>query len=141
MLWTINAEAKDKARLSNLELGITVSSMVHPSIGYWWDRTSVRFSGMYLDAGHHAYLIDIGYVFSESENMQHAINILTSRVAARDPGAKYRFSSTGLAYSLNYKGFFFEIGLARPWRDDIGNLENDPVVPCGYWGYIYRFKS
>ena len=67
---------------------------------------------------------------------QHSINLLTSWIAGSDPGADYRYGATGIAYSLNYRGIFLELGLAMPWRDDIGNLANDPVVPCGYLGYI-----
>ena len=140
MLWANNVEAKDKEQLSYLELGITASTIIHPSIGYWWGRTGLRVTGMYLDKDHHEYHVNIGYALYDSETMQHSINLLTSWVAASDPGADYRYAATGIAYSLNYKGFFFEIGLARPWRDDIGNLANDPVVPCGYWGYIHRFR-
>ncbi len=133
--------AEEKDQLSYPELGITTSSLIrHPSIGYWWGRTGLRFTGMYLNKDHHEFHLNIGYGLYDSEKVQHSINLLTSWVAGSDPGADYRYGATGIAYSLNYRGFFLEIGLARPWRDDLGNLANDPVVPCGYWGYMYRFR-
>ena len=135
-----HVRAEDKDQQSYLELGITASTLIHPSIGYWWDRTGVRFTGMYLDRDHHEYHFNIGYEIDDSENVQHSINLLTSWVVGSDPGADYRYAATGIAYGFNYKGLFLEIGLAVPWRDDRGNLANDPVVPCGYWGYMHRFK-
>lgn len=140
ILWTSSLRAEEKDHLSYPELGITISSLIHPSIGYWWDRTGVRFTGMYLNQDHHAFHLNIGYALYDSAKVQHSINLLTSWVAGSDPGADYKYGATGIAYSINYRGFFFEIGLAHPWRDDIGNLAHDPVVPCGYWGYIYRFR-
>ena len=140
-LWATCLSAEEKVQLSYPELGITTSTLiVHPSIGYWWGRTGLRFTGMYLNKDHHEFHLNIGYWLYDSEKVQHSINLLTSWVAGRDPGADYKYGATGIAYSLNYKGFFLEIGLARPWRDDLGNLSNDPIVPCGYWGYIYRFR-
>ncbi|MBN1781371.1 hypothetical protein JW948_09620 [bacterium] len=96
-------------------------------------------SGMYINKDHYECHFNIGYAFYNSKKFQQGINLLTSWVTGSDPGADYQFGATGIAYSLNFRGFFFEIGLARPWRDDLGNLAHDPVIPCGYWGYIYRF--
>jgi len=133
--------AEENEQLSYPELGITTSFLiVHPSIGYWWGQTGVRFTGMYLNKDLHEFHLNIGYALYDSEKVQHSINLLTSWVAGSDPGADYRYGATGIAYGLNYRGFFLEIGLARPWRDDLGNLANDPVVPCGYFGYMYRFR-
>ena len=133
--------AEEKVRLSYPEAGITTSLLIiNPSIGYWWGRTGLRLTGMYLNKDHHEFHLNIGYQLYDSEKVQHSLNLLTSWFVGSDPGADYRFGATGIAYSLNYRGFFLEIGLATPWRDDIGNLADDPVVPCGYWGYIYRFR-
>ena len=133
--------ANETEQKSYPELGVTATSLIiHPSIGYWWGRTGLRFTGMYVNKDHHEFHLNIGYGLYDSENVQQSINLLTSWVAGSDPGADYRYGATGIAYSLNYRGFFLEIGLARPWRDDLGNLAHDPVVPCGYWGYIYRFR-
>lgn len=96
---------------------------------------------MYLDKDNQEFSLNLGYELDDSQNVQHSINILTSWVVGSDPGADYRFAATGIAYGLNYKGFFLEIGLAHPWKDDLGNLSNDFIIPCGYWGYIYRFKT
>ncbi|MGA1825811.1 MAG: hypothetical protein ACMUIP_14240 [bacterium] len=141
ILWASYLRAEENDHLSYPELGITTSSLIiQPSIGYWWGRTGLRFTGMYLNKDHHEFHLNIGYELSDSEKVQHSINLLTSWVVGSDPGADYRYGATGIAYSLNYRGIFLEIGLARPWRDDLGNLAHDPVVPCGYWGYIYRFR-
>lgn len=137
-----NICAQENNQLSYPEIGITTSFLIiHPSIGYWWGPTGVRFSGMYLKKDHNEFHLNIGYALYDSEKVQHSINILTSWVAGSDPGADYRYGATGIAYALNWRGFFMEIGLAHPWRDDLGNLANDPVVPCGYFGYIYRFRA
>ena len=141
ILWASSSSAEEQDQLSYPEFGITTSSIIHPSIGYWWGRTGVRFTGMYLNNDHHEFHLNLGYALYDSKKEQHSINLLTSWVAASDPGADYRYGATGIAYSLNYSGFFLEIGLARPWQDDLGNLAGDPVVPCGYWGYMYRFRS
>lgn len=141
ILSTSILSAEDQAHLSYPELGLTTSfSLVHPSIGYWWDHTGLRLTGMYVNRDLYEFHLNIGYGLYDTQTVQHSVNLLTSWVAESDPGADYRYAATGIAYSLNYKGFFVEIGLARPWRDDLGNLANDPVVPCGYCGYIYRFR-
>ena len=132
--------AEEEKPPSYPELGITASLLVHPSVGYWWGRKGIRFSGMYFNEDHQEYHLNFAYVIKETEKAQHSINLLTSWVTGSDPGADYKFATTGIAYSINYTGFFLEVGLARPWKDDLGNLSGDPVVPCGYWGYIYRFK-
>ncbi len=137
MLWASALWADENDNLSYPELGITTSG---PSIGYWWGRTGLRVTGMYADKDHHELHLNIGYAFADSAKVQQSINLLTSWAAGSDPGADYRYGATGIAYSLNYRGFFVEAGLALPWRDDLGNLAHDPVVPCGYWGYIYRFR-
>jgi hypothetical protein len=141
ILCTGYTTAEGNDHLSYPELGITTSFLIiHPSIGYWWSQTGLRFTGMYLNSDHHEFHLNLGYRLYDSEKVQHSINLLTSWVAGSDPGADYKYGATGIAYSLNYRGLFLELGLARPWKDDIGNLANDPVVPCGYFGYIYRFR-
>ena len=145
VLWIFGVRslyAEEKEQLSYPELGVTISSLlIHPSIGYWWGRTGVRLTGMYLNDDHHEFHCNIGYEFYSSENAQHSINLLTSRVAGSDPGADYKYWATGIAYGLHYRGFFLELGLAHPWQDELGNLADDPVIPCGYLGYMYRFRS
>ncbi|MCI5137633.1 MAG: hypothetical protein D3922_04285 [Candidatus Electrothrix sp. AR1] len=142
ILGVSSLHAEEKKHLSYPELGITTSSMlIHPSIGYWWDRIGLRVSGMYLNEDQHEFHLNIGYEFSASENLQQSINLLTSRVAGSDPGADYKYWATGIAYGVNYKGFFLELGLARLWEDELGNLANDSVIPCGYVGYMYRFRT
>jgi len=141
ILWTSGTRAEEKDQPSYPELGITASSLLlHPSIGYWFGRTGVRFTGMYLNKDQNEFHFNVGYRIFDTAKVQHGVNLLTSWVTGSDPGADYRYCSTGIAYSLNYRGIFLEIGLARSWRDEVGNLANNPVVPCGYWGYIYRFR-
>ena len=141
MLWTNALGAEEQNKLSYPEVGITKSMLIRPSIGYWWNRTGVRLSGMYLNEDFHEFQFNFGYAFYDSIKLQQSINLVTCWVVGSDPGADYRYGATGFSYSINYRGFFFELGLAMPWRDDIGNLENDPVVPCLNLGYIYRFRS
>lgn len=123
------------------ELGITTSLyIVHPSFGYWFGKTGIRFTGMYLTEDKYEFHLNFGYALYDTDKTQHTINLLSSCVSASDPGADYRYTATGLAYGINYRGFFLELGLAYPLRDDIGNLD-DPVIPCGYMGYIHRFRT
>ena len=140
ILWANNIRAEEEEKLSYLELGITVGLIVHPGVGYWWGRKGIRLSGMYLNEEHYECHLNFAYALSDSGKVQQSINLLTSRVVGSDPGADYNYTATGVAYSVNYHGFFLEIGLGRPWRDDIGNLADDPLIPVGYWGYLYRFK-
>ena len=141
ILWSSRIWAEENDPLSYPELGLTSSMIIiHPSAGYWWGRTGLRFTGMYLANDQHVFHLNVGYRLYDSKKVQHSINLLTSWVVGSDPGADYRYGATGIAYSINFRGIFVEIGLARPWRDELGNLANDPVVPCGYWGYIYRFR-
>ena len=141
MLWTNALGAEEQKKLSYPEVGITKSLLFRPSIGYWWNRAGVRLSGMYLNEDLHEFQFNFGYAFYDTVKLQQSINLVTCWVVGSDPGADYRYGATGFSYNMNYRGFFFEIGLAMPWRDDIGNLEDDPVVPCLSWGYIYRFIS
>jgi hypothetical protein len=139
-LWASHVRAEETDRPSYLELGLTASTCIYPSIGYWWGRTGARFTGMYFGEDWHEYHVNFGYEIDDSGDVQHSVNLLTSWVVGSDPGADYRYAATGVAYALNYKGLFLELGLAVPWRDELGNLAGDPVVPCGYWGYMHRFK-
>ncbi len=83
MLWASALWADENAHPSYPELGITTSG---PSIGYWWGRTGLRFTGMYRDKDHHEFHLNIGYAFVDSATAQQSINLLTSWVAGSDPG-------------------------------------------------------
>jgi hypothetical protein len=123
------------------ELGIMTNfDYLKPSIGYWWGNKGLRLTGVYLDDERYSFHLNVAYELSAPDRWQHSLNLLTNWYAGSDPGAIYQYAATGLAYSVNYQGFFVEMGLCVPWRDDIGNLASDPVVPCGYWGFVYRFK-
>ena len=139
-LWSYAAGADEKIRTAYMEVGIAASMLLKPAFGYWYDGIGVRFSGMYLDKDHQELDVNIGHVICDSKNLQQTINLLTSWVVGSDPGADYKYAATGIAYGLNYRGFYVELGLAVPWRDDLGNLANNPIIPIGSWGYIYRFN-
>lgn len=99
---------------------------------------------MYLAADHNEVHVNLGYKLSDTRRTQHSLNLLTGNIVGTDPGADYDYAYLGVAYGLNFSirrlsGFFFELGMAAVLRDRLGNLEDDPVVPCGYFGYIYRF--
>jgi hypothetical protein len=139
--WANICKAENKEYPSHLELGVLASLYVQPSVGYWWGRYGIRLSGINHVKNEHEYHLNVGYVLSNSKNIQHSINLIASRVVGSDSGADYNFNATGIAYGINYRGFFFELGLAIPWNDKLGNVEDDPLVPAGYLGYLYRFKS
>jgi len=141
MLFANTLGAEEQKKLSYPEVGITKSMLFRPSIGYWWNHAGVRFTGMYLNKDLHEFQFNFGYAFYDKVKLQQSINFVTCWVVGSDAGADYRYGASGLSYSINYRGLFFEFGLAMPWRDDIGNLENDLVVPCLNLGYIYRFRS
>ncbi|MDH5464150.1 MAG: hypothetical protein OEW60_00900 [Thiovulaceae bacterium] len=132
---TVQARSSD----SYAEVGLVYTMLLQPTVGYWWGDYGVRVTGMYQDEAHNEYHLNIGYLLSDDGDVQHAVNLLTSWIVGSDAGANYDYAATGIAYSINYYGFFVELGLAIPWRDNLGNLANDPVVPCGKFGYIYRF--
>lgn len=121
------------------ELGLIIGGALQPSVGYWWGKKGLRLSGIRSGGKKKEFHLNLGYTLSESKNSHRSINLITSRIIGNDPGADYNYAATGIAYGLNYKGFFIELGLGWPWRDDIGNLANRSVIPVGYWGYIYRF--
>lgn len=135
-----NCVLADEEMPSYPEVGVVLGGILQPSIGYWWGRKGIRVSGMYLDKDKKEFHLNFGYILSDSKKTQRSINLLTSRVVGSDPGADYNYGATGIAYSQNYKGFFFALGLGWPWKDDIGNLSDDPVIPVGYLGYIHRFR-
>lgn len=142
ILWAASIKAEEKkAYPSYWELGVGQSLLIEPIVGYRWGRVGVRFAGMYLTEDNHEYYFNLNYLLSDVDNVQRSINLVTKRVVGSDPGADYRFTSTGVVYGINYNGFFFEIGLSHPWQDELGNLANDPLLPSLYWGYIHRFRS
>lgn len=136
---------KDMRAASYCETGLTFSSsLITPALGYWFGPIGIRLSGMYLDSEANELHFNAGYKLSDNEKTQHAVNILASKIVGSDPGADYDYSQIGLAYSMNFSimghgGFFFELGLAGVIDDNLGNVEDEPFVPCGSVGYIYRF--
>ncbi len=140
-----DATLKDLKTASYFEAGLTsASSLITPALGYWFSAIGIRLSGMYVKRDLNELHLNVGYKLSDNEKTQHAINILASKIVGSDPGADYDYSQIGLAYSMNFsimghRGFFFELGLGGVVDDNLGNVEDEPFVPCGSFGYIYRF--
>jgi len=139
--------ADEKSKLGDLkeasypELGLTTSGI---NLGYWYKRIGLRLSQYYLSGTHNEMMLNLGYKLSDNEKTQQSINLLAGRFVGSDPGADYDYAYIGIAYGLNFsilrcRGFFLELGMARVLQDNLGNLANDPFVPCANIGYIYRF--
>ena len=138
-------ESRDLKEVSYPEVGLTTSSLlISPNLGYWFGPMGVRFSGMYIGEEHNEAHLNLGYKWSDTAKTQHSINLLMGKIVGSDPGADYDYTYLGVAYGLNftikgYRGFFFELGMAKVLDDNLGNLADDPFVPCGSFGYMYRF--
>lgn len=123
------------------ELGLTTYGI---NLGYWYGRTGLRLSNYYLNETRNGMMLNLGYKLSDNEKTQQSINLVTGRYVGSDPGADYDFAYAGIAYGLNfsimgYRGFFMELGIGQVIQDNLGNLADDPFVPCAILGYIYRF--
>jgi len=132
---------RDLKETSYPELGLTISGI---NLGYWHKRTGLRLSHYYLNETRNEMMLNLGYKLSDNEKTQKSINLLAGRFVGSDPGADYDYAYVGIAYGLNfsilgYRGFFFELGMAKVLQDNLGNLADDPFVPCANIGYIYRF--
>jgi len=132
---------RDLKETSYPELGLTTSGI---NLGYWHNRTGLRLSHYYLNETRNEMMLNIGYKLSDNEKTQKSINLLAGRLVGSDPGADYDYAYVGIAYGLSfsilgYRGFFLEIGMAKVLQDNLGNLADDPFVPCANIGYIYRF--
>lgn len=137
-------EPRDLKHESYLEIGAFLSDPTpSPAVGYWFGPFGVRISGMYWSEDKNKIHLNLGYKRLDTERKQRSVNLLLSKNVGSDPGADYDFTSLGLAYSWNtlfgIRGLFLEFGLARVLHDNIGNVEDELVVPVGQLGYIYRF--
>jgi len=135
------SKLRDLKEASYPELGLTISGI---NLGYWHKRTGLRLSHYYLNETRNEMMLNLGYKLSDNEKTQKSINLLAGRFVGSDPGADYDYAYVGIAYGLNfsilgYRGFFFELGMAKVLQDNLGNLADDPFVPCANIGYIYRF--
>jgi hypothetical protein len=136
--------SRDLIHESYPEIGILLSPpIISPAFGYWFGPYGVRVSGMYLKEDINEFRLNLGYKIFDSEKKQRSINILLSRIEGSDPGADYDYTSLGFAYSWNslfgVRGLFAELGMAKVLHDNLGNVIDEFLVPCGYIGYIYRF--
>ena len=132
---------RDLKEASYPELGLTSYGI---NLGYWYGRTGLRLSNYYLNETRNGMMLNLGYKLSDNEKTQQSINLLAGRYVGSDPGADYDFAYAGIAYGLNfsilgYRGFFMELGIGQVIQDNLGNLADDPFVPCAILGYIYRF--
>jgi len=135
------SKLKDLKEASYTELGLTISGI---NLGYWHKRTGLRLSHYYLNETRNEMMLNLGYKLSDNEKTQKSINLLAGRLVGSDPGADYDYAYVGIAYGLNfsilgYRGFYIELGIAKVLQDNLGNLADDPFVPCANIGYIYRF--
>ena len=126
------------------EIGILSSlQLFSPALGYWFGPYGVRVSGMYSNEELYELHLNLGFKRLDNVKKQRSINILLSRVVGFDPGADYDFTSLGIAYSWNslfgVRGLFVEFGMAKVLDDNLGNVKDEFLVPCGYFGYMYRF--
>lgn len=140
LLWGQPVSGEDE--LSYPEAGLTFSGLlVQPTFGWWFGRAGIRAGGMFYGSDNYRYFFNLAWAFFDKPNLQQSVNILTSHTVGSDPGADYDFWSTGIAYGINFYGFFLELGIGIPWRDNLGNVKDDPVVPCGCLGYLYQFRT
>ncbi len=140
LMLAMPAASEERSRAVYPEAGILFSGiLVQPAAGFWYGRWGVRISGMYYRDDWYQFHFNLAWAFYDRPEIQQSLTIHTSHIAGSDPGAEYNFWSTGLTYSINFHGLFAELGLGVPWKDNLGNLKNDPVVPWGCLGYIYRF--
>jgi len=135
------SKPRDLKEASYPELGLTTSGI---NLGYWHKRTGLRLSQYYLNRTRNKMMLNLGYKLSDNEKTQQSINLLAGRSVGSDPVTDYDYAYLGIAYGLNfsilgYRGFFFELGMAKVLQDNLGNLADDPFVPCANIGYIYRF--
>jgi hypothetical protein len=115
--------------------------IVKPTLGYWCRSFGVRIGGGYLSGNRHDLRLDLGYKFGDDGRWRHAAHLVVGQTKGSDPGADYDYSYAGLAYELNYRGFYLELGLGKDFVDRVGNLDGDPVVPVGtLLGYLYQFR-
>ncbi len=137
-------EERDLKFESYPELGIVSSlQIISPALGYWFGPYGVRVSGMYSNEELYEFHLNLGFKRLDNEKKQRSINILLSRIKGFDPGADYDSTSLGVAFSWNslfgVRGLFGEFGMAKVLDDNLGNVKDEFLVPCGYIGYMYRF--
>ncbi|MFC1650653.1 hypothetical protein ACFL2X_03710 [Candidatus Latescibacterota bacterium] len=139
--WSDEFKLRDLKEASYPEVGLTTSGI---NLGYWHKRTGLRLSHYYLNKTRTEMILNLGYKLSDNEKTQKSINLLAGRFVGSDPGADYDYAYVGIAYGLNfsilgYRGFIIKLGMAKVLQDNLGNLADDPFVPCANIGYIYRF--
>jgi len=120
----VEEKPRDLKHESYPELGVVCSLIMNPTLGYWFGPVGVRVAGMYLGDDHNEFHLNLRYKFSDNENTQQSINLLSERIVGNDPGADYHYTSLGVAYGLNfsikgYGGFFIEGGMAKVLHDKL----------------------
>ena len=131
------SKSRDLKEASYPEAGLIL--WTSPNIGYWFGPFGIRLSGMYRNEEHNAAHLNLGYKLLDNKTRQHSINILIGKIVGSDPGADYDYTYIGGAYSINYRGLFLEVGVAKALLDELGNVKREPLLPLLNVGYIYRF--
>jgi hypothetical protein len=134
---------KPSASDSYFEAGLELNLFTYANLtlGYWFGHIGARITGGYIADDSNDVRFDLGYKFFDNGRWRHATHLVVGRTEGSDPGADYNYAYVGLAYELNYRGFYVELGLGKDFVDRIGNLDKDPVVPVGtLLGYLYQFR-
>ena len=114
---------------SYTEVGVTFS---HPLslngvAGYWLGPIGIRMTGMYLGSTDAGVQLNLGYKFIDNEKNRHSWGILL--------GWMYDAGYAGIAYHLNYRSFFAELG----WAGIIGRHFRSSQGYLLQIGYMHRF--
>ena len=128
---------------SYVEAGLWLNPFTYanPLLGVWLGHLGVHVSGSYLASDRYDMFADVGLKFVDNGRWRHAVHVIVGQTRGSDPGADYDYAYAGLAYELNFRGLFIELGLGKDFVDRLGNLEDDPVIPVGtLLGYAYQFR-
>jgi len=146
----INAEsANESVSLppeSYFEAGVTVwiPAGINIDVGYWYSHVGIRLSGGYWDWLNskfgYGYQCNINYKLLDNKTWLHNLGLIIGRsesgpVSLEEPCCDWTY--VGLAYDLNYKGFFLEVQLQKPIEIRRGSFRE--IVPLFQLGYIRRF--
>ena len=134
---------KPSASDSYFEAGLEFNPFTYANLtlGYWFGHIGARISGGYIADDSNDLKIDLGYKIIDNGRWRHSAHLVLGQTEGSDPGADYNYSYAGVAYELNYRGLYVELGLGKDFIDRIGNLDGDPVIPVGtLLGYLYQFR-
>jgi hypothetical protein len=139
------------------ELGLTLGTPGGANLvaGYWFGDVGVRLMGMTF-ASYNGIQMNIGVKLSDNTNRSHALALVfgtsmfketTYSFLAPDAVIKRYWTYGGLAYSLNWHGFYLEGGLTVgnglfpfhfEWNGKLPERSTNPQAVFQI-GYVYRF--